>query len=578
MKNLVQETENRWSKITLRRTALTILALCASLAGAIQGHSQTTVQVDSTKSWVGYMNVYDNISGSQGGYMWGSGWGTAALTAYFNGTNSVTIIPNTNCWNVLDPYWVDTNAVPYSGAKWMEANFYVDAGASYGGQTVTFIGDVLTNSLMDPYISRAFIKEFRSGYAYVGMSTADLESGSPFTVTRDIAPGNITQYGFITTGPDADPATVASLGKAVVSVNNADPSLSALASQALVEGQTANFTITATGTAPLHYQWTQMTPTVTNILSNGGRISGATTNSLKIASVNQADAGTYSVRVTNTRGTNIAMAQLLIVPAAQAATNYLIDPGFEQGTFAASPDAGWYPFNHAAEASTNDFYRGSLTPVSVVEGTNCAYIYSSGANSYNGIYQDRPASPGEVYTANAWVLTPMEDPIAGGNVCYLEVQFRDAGDNPLLQYSSGMIDTNTVTSTWINITPTNIHAGDFSTFLGTSPYMVAPAGTAKVRYQITYHASATDDGGGSVYVDALTLMLREPVVTASTSGSQMRLSFPTLSGPTYRAYYKTNLTDKTWQVLPAVVVGDGTVKTITDTLGATRRFYTINTQ
>jgi hypothetical protein len=571
-------------KSSFRNLIVSTLAFCAVLGAAVQGYSQTTVQVDSTKPWGGWMNVYDNAGGSQGGYLWGSAWGAADLTAFFSGTNYVTVLPNTNQWNPLDPYWVNTNTVPFSGAKWMEANFYVDVGAALGGQTVTFVGDVLTNSLVEPYVSQAFIKEFRSGYAFVGMTTEPLVAGSPFTVTRPIAPGNITQYGFITTGPNADPATAASLGKVLIAVNNADPSLSTLASLALVEGQTANFTITAQGTAPLHYEWTHITPTATNILSNGGRISGATTNSLSIANVIQSDAGTYSVTVTNTRGTNIAMAQLTVVPLAQAATNYLIDPGFEEGSFASSPTAGWYPFNAAGESSTNDFYYLSATPVSVVEGTNCAHIWSAGANSYNGIFQDRPASPGEVYTANAWLLTPVEDPIGGGpafqgsNVCYLEVQFRDAADAPLIQYSSAMIDFNSPPSTWINLTPTNIHAGDFTTFLGTSPYMVAPPGTVKVRCQVTYHADATVDYGGSVYADALTLVLREPVVTASASGSQMQISFPTLYGPKYRAYYKTNLTDTTWQALPIVVQGDGTVKTITDSLGTERRFYTVNTQ
>ena len=132
--------------------------------------------------------------------------------------------------------------VPYSGAKWMEANFYVDVPTALAGQTVTFTGTCLSNTLVSPYSAIAVIKEFGPGYAWVGMTTADLVDGSDFTVTRSIAPGHITQYGFILTGPDADPATVASLGKVVIAVTNIDPSLSAVASQALVEGQTATFT------------------------------------------------------------------------------------------------------------------------------------------------------------------------------------------------------------------------------------------------------------------------------------------------------------------------------------------------
>ena len=526
------------------------------------------------------MNVYTNVGGTQGAYMYGSAWATADLTAFFTGTNYVTVMPNTNMWITTNPYWVNTNTFPYTGVKWMEANFYVDVGTALQGQTVTFVGNTFSNTLASPYNSAAFIKEFASGYAYVGMTTSNLVGGSSFTVTRSIAPGHIAQYGFITTGPNADPATIASLGKAVIAVNNADPSITALADEARVTGQTATFTTAATGTSPFTFQWEYVTATATNPLSTGGRISisGTPTNTLTITSLAESDAGTYRVTVTNTHGLAVANANLAVVPLAQASTNLLINSSFDQGPFATSAEAGWYGFNGAVEQSTNDYYYFSSTPVAVVDGTNCVDIYSSGANSYNGIFQDRPASPGEIYTANAWFLTPIEDPIGVSNVCYLEVQFRDAADAVLIQYSSAMINSNTPTSTWVNLAPTNIHSGDFLTFLGTSPYMVAPAGTTKVRCQVTYHSDPVNDLGGSVYVDALTLMLKAPVFTASNSGGQLQLSFPTLYGPNYRAYYKTNLTDATWQVLPTVIAGDGTLKTITDTFGASRRFYVVNTQ
>ena len=563
-------------KSTFRTLLASILAFCVLVGAALQGFSQTTVQVDSTKSWVGWMNVYDYIDGNPGAYMWGQAWGTAALTAYFNGTNSVTIMPNTNVWNPLDPYWVNTNTIPYSGAKWMEANFYVDVGTALQGQTVTFVGDVITNDLQWPYYCQAFIKEFAPGYSYVGMTTGELYSDFPFTVTRDIAAGNICQYGFITTGPNADPATMASLGSVVVAVNNEDPSLSSVASQALGEGQTANFTVVAQGTAPLYYQWTQITPAETNVLTDGGRISGATTNQLTIASVVEADAGTYSVTVTNSKGSATATALLTVVPLAQAATNYLLDPGFEQSFLASSSDAGWYPFNGAVKQNTNNFYYLSATPVTVVDGTNCVQTYSTGNDTWNGFFQDRPALPGEVYTASCWFLTPTEDPITGSNVCFLEVQFRNAADVPLVQYASAMIDSTFPTSTWFKLTPTNIHDGvNFTNSVGTSSYLVAPPGTAKVRFQVTYHGL---DGTGSVYADAAQLILEEPVVTAVLSGGQIQLSFSTVYGPKYQVYYATSLTTPNWQTLGSPITGDGSIQTVSDSIGATPRFYTVNTQ
>ena len=65
-----------------------------------------------------------------------------------------------------------------------------------------------------------------------------------------------------------------------------------------VAGMTANFSATATGSAPLDYQW-QLNGLN---LTSGGRISGATSNTLAIASVQPADAGSYTLVVSNAAG------------------------------------------------------------------------------------------------------------------------------------------------------------------------------------------------------------------------------------------------------------------------------------
>ncbi|MFO1476752.1 MAG: hypothetical protein U1F98_08885 [Verrucomicrobiota bacterium] len=529
--------------------------------------------MDSTKTWVGYMNVYTLANA----YLWGSGWGTADLIATMDGTNTVTLQPNVNVWNPLDNYWVNTNTVPYTGAKLMEANYYVDAATAYAGQTVTFVGAVLTNNLVAGYSSVAFIKEFGPGYSYVGITTVPLVAGENFSVTRDIGAGNITQYGFLTLGPDSDPALLSTLGKVVIKVNNADPTVTPFASQGLVQGQTATLATTVQGTAPLHYEWAQIVGTTTNIISNGGRFSGANTNTLVISNLAASDTGSYQLTVTNSHGRSQVAGWLIVDPLAQAQTNMLIDSGFEQGYWIYNSTAGWYPYNGAVEASTNDYYYLSITPVEVKDGTNCVQIYSTGPNSYNGVFQDRPALPGQIYTANAWFLTPTDDHIAGSNTCMLEVQFRDAGGVPLAQYRSAFIDQFTPAQTWVNLAPTNLYAGDLTTFLGTASYMVAPSNTVSVRYQLTYHADLTLDQGGSVYADALTLKLRAPVQTASVSGGNVQISFPTLYGPVYNVLYKTSLNDPTWTVLTSVV-GDGTTKSVPDAPSNVRRFYTVNTQ
>jgi len=77
-------------------------------------------------------------------------------------------------------------------------------------------------------------------------------------------------------------------------------------------GTAASFTVEATATLPLSYQWRRQG---TNLV-DGGNISGVTTTNLVIANVQPADAVGYSVVVTNLHGgTTSQVAQLTLGPA-----------------------------------------------------------------------------------------------------------------------------------------------------------------------------------------------------------------------------------------------------------------------
>ena len=74
-------------------------------------------------------------------------------------------------------------------------------------------------------------------------------------------------------------------------------------------GTTATFTVAAAGSSPLSYRW-QFNGAP---LSDGGRISGAQSSVLSIASVQAGDAGPYTVTVSNAAGsTNSLPAQLVV--------------------------------------------------------------------------------------------------------------------------------------------------------------------------------------------------------------------------------------------------------------------------
>lgn len=82
------------------------------------------------------------------------------------------------------------------------------------------------------------------------------------------------------------------------------PSISAQpASQSAMVGGSVTFSVTATGTAPLSYQW----------YKNGTAITGAILASLTLGNVTPADAANYHVTVTNTAGTVQSSAATLSV-------------------------------------------------------------------------------------------------------------------------------------------------------------------------------------------------------------------------------------------------------------------------
>jgi len=578
-------------KSSIKNLLLACLTCVVLIGGVARGYSQSVVGVvvDNTQTWLGYMNwtPYGTDAAGYGG-TGGGGWGTPDLVAVFDatGTNYLTLTPNTSIYRdnqLTNTYWFNADG---SSANQMDALMYVQNDA-LAGDIITFSGVCLTNTLTNTFTCTAFVKDLNSGYGLNGASTTVLTPGQPFSVTQYVPPGDHAQYGFETVGPSVPVSSVANYGKVVIAVDNVDPTLAPITPQALVAGQTATFTVRATGSSPFTYQWSQITPTTTNILSNGVKYSGATTNTLIISNVAAVDAGAYMVIVTNAHGSSASGQTLLIVsPLAQAQTNLLINPGFELGAFASTAYTnasflGWNNFNGVGFASTNGTYYSNGVPttinVSVVDGTNCLDIYSLGQGSYNGAFQDTPATAGQVFTAGAWFLTPTSDKISGTNVCYLEEQFQNSAGNVLLDYQSSKLTNSSPASTWMFLQPTNIYAADFVTLLGTSTNMVAPAGTAKVRTQFTYASLGT--GGGSVYVDAASLRLREAPASGLTShtNANTSFSFPTYYAPVYQVRYKTNLTDSSWTTLTNIT-GDGTVKTVLDPNKAPRRFYIIDTQ
>lgn len=198
----------------------------------------------------------------------------------------------------------------------------------------------------------------------------------------------------------------------------------------------------------------------------------------------------------------------ILVAIEARAANVLNNPGFETPGL-----AGWTTFgpNNYSE-NTAGIAHG---------GTNFYKVYGAfnGAQNYTGIYQDNLSAPGAVYSADGWAYTLGSDGggIHGQDAIWLEVSFRDTSYNALALYRSVVVTSNNLasfggTNTWFDLQITNQCSFTNAsapillpgTVTNSAASLVAPAGTAYVRYQIVF-AQGPDNANASMFFDDLTL-------------------------------------------------------------------------
>jgi Immunoglobulin I-set domain len=182
------------------------------------------------------------------------------------------------------------------------------------------------------------------GTSYTTPATTLADSGSKFDVVVTNPAGNVTS------------------ATATLTVNNAAaaPSITAQPSnQSVTVGQTATFSVAATGMAPLRYQWQK----------GGANISGATGTSYTTPGTTLADSGSkFSVVVTNTAGSATSNAATLTVSAAATAPSITIQPANQ--TVTAGQTA---TFSVVATGTTPLTYQWQLNGANISGATAASY-------------------------------------------------------------------------------------------------------------------------------------------------------------------------------------------------------------
>ena len=216
----------------MKKSIITIIALAlAAVGSSTTASAQTTVGVDLSKPWLGYMNVFENAGGNKGASIFGSAWGLPDVKSVLTPT-SLTLQPNFNAYansltgdDAARAFWTDSTdggvtAGP-NGNKWMEALTYTEYSGAVLNNNLTFAGAISGFSLSPNYSTIAFIKALdpNAGWATVIESTELITGTGGFTVAANLTsaqPNWVIQTGFQVSGINANPANEVALGSVTV--------------------------------------------------------------------------------------------------------------------------------------------------------------------------------------------------------------------------------------------------------------------------------------------------------------------------------------------------------------------------
>jgi beta-glucanase (GH16 family) len=194
------------------------------------------------------------------------------------------------------------------------------------------------------------------------------------------------------------------------------------------------------------------------------------------------------------------------------AGNILNNPGFEADPAGQSQTiVNWTWYGASSGNTLNE------TGAPARSGTNYFKVFGQFTTStnYSGVYQDSASAAGAVYSADGWAYSASSDGggIHGQDMTWLEVTFRDVSNNVLALHRSDVVTGANIASyggldAWLHLPITNKCSFTNSAAIvvlpgavtNASTNLVAPPGTAAVRYQIVF-AQGPDNANGSAYFD-----------------------------------------------------------------------------
>ena len=190
-----------------------------------------------------------------------------------------------------------------------------------GTSTATFTPNIITAGKYDVYVTfimgsnRTTNSNWTISYSGGSTNVRLNQTGTPGASSGWVKIGSGLNFsvgaaGYVRLSNNSLPVSTAAIADAVklvfVPPPPSPPVISAQpTNQMVLQGSNATFRVTASGTSPLTYQWRRQ----------GTNIAGATASSYTKTNAQPADAGSYSVGITNSVGfTNSVNALLTVVP------------------------------------------------------------------------------------------------------------------------------------------------------------------------------------------------------------------------------------------------------------------------
>lgn len=184
------------------------------------GTSDATIVTVSVEIGQGFMDVYENVSGTQGAGVFNSPWGFADVKST-PGSSSIKLEPNYNTYG--DPavatgntFWRDNGGAGPGGNKWMIASSFADKSAAFFPDGIcNFKAKVDAYSFTAGYTVRAFVKGFDEFDTFItAVFSPPLVLNSDVDLVYDFAavliaegvPVGRVQYGFEVQGLNANSA------------------------------------------------------------------------------------------------------------------------------------------------------------------------------------------------------------------------------------------------------------------------------------------------------------------------------------------------------------------------------------